>query len=131
VIDRGELALLASPNRLVGPGAPPFLIVHGDDDELVSPLQSRLLYGALAANEAEVALCLVEGFGHGFFNPSTMQAPPGLALDFGRLERESGARAELRVKSPGKREVVSSQAVSFEFIGEFFRRELGASIDGD
>ena len=42
-LDRPDLAKAASPVTYVDKNDPPFLIIHGEKDELVSPNQSRLL----------------------------------------------------------------------------------------
>ena len=44
---------------------PPFLILHGTADTLVSPMQSRHLYDALRAGGNDVELIMVDGAGHG------------------------------------------------------------------
>lgn len=44
---------------------PPFLLMHGSADQLVSPTQSRQLYEALRARGDRVDYVLVEGAGHG------------------------------------------------------------------
>jgi acetyl esterase/lipase len=43
LLDRPDLAKAASPVTYVDKNDPPFLIIHGEKDELVSPNQSRLL----------------------------------------------------------------------------------------
>lgn len=43
---------------------PPFLIMHGDQDQVVPLRQSQFLYDALAAMSAEVDLYILEGVGH-------------------------------------------------------------------
>ena len=65
-IDRvRERYIEASPVRYVHPGAPPFLIVHGDRDELVPLSQSELLHAALKAAGVDTTLHVVKGAGHG------------------------------------------------------------------
>ncbi|SIR67338.1 Prolyl oligopeptidase family protein, partial [Aeromonas sp. RU39B] len=44
---------------------PPFLIMHGSADTLVSPKQSAQLYDALKAKHDKVEYVLVEGAEHG------------------------------------------------------------------
>ncbi|HET8629810.1 MAG TPA: alpha/beta hydrolase [Thermomicrobiales bacterium] len=68
----------ASPVTYVGPGAPPFLILHGTLDTGVAPAQSRDLAGRLAAAGAPVTLVPVEGAGHGFDVPTARPAPADL-----------------------------------------------------
>jgi acetyl esterase/lipase len=47
ISERVELARRASPICHVRKGAPPFLIVHGDKDELVPVQQSEIFHAAL------------------------------------------------------------------------------------
>jgi dipeptidyl aminopeptidase/acylaminoacyl peptidase len=63
--DKLELARLASPLRYVAAGAPPFLLLHGSDDPLVSPEQSERLYRALMEVGTEAELYIIAGAGHG------------------------------------------------------------------
>lgn len=61
----------ASPVNYAHAGAPPFLLVHGDADELVPPNQSELLRNALVKAGAGVELLLVKGAAHGSRNVIT------------------------------------------------------------
>lgn len=58
-------ALNASPMGHVKGKKPPFLILHGSSDTLVSPVQSAQLYQALKAEGNRADYVLVEGAGHG------------------------------------------------------------------
>lgn len=58
------LAEQASPITYVSPKSPPFLIMHGEDDTLVPPEQSKLLTEALKAAHVDVELQLVPHAGH-------------------------------------------------------------------
>ncbi|MDO5536908.1 MAG: alpha/beta hydrolase [Desulfovibrionaceae bacterium] len=58
-------ALAASPLGNMGPGKPPFLIMHGSSDTLVSPEQSAMLYRELVRNGNSAEYILVKGAGHG------------------------------------------------------------------
>ena len=60
-----EKALAASPLGHVKGIKPPFLIMHGTADTLVSPMQSAHLFEALKAGQNKVDYILVEGAGHG------------------------------------------------------------------
>jgi acetyl esterase/lipase len=53
-----------SPVHRVGPGAPPFLLVHGDADQAVPFHQSERLQQALLAQGATVTLVPIEGRDH-------------------------------------------------------------------
>jgi len=61
-----ERAAQASPITYVTADDPPFLIVHGDRDELVPIQQSELLLEALKKAGVEAELHVVKGAGHGF-----------------------------------------------------------------
>lgn len=65
--ERREEAAFASPVSHVSRGAAPILLVHGLDDDLISPRQSALLHEALQAVGAASELEWVEGAGHCFF----------------------------------------------------------------
>jgi acetyl esterase/lipase len=62
-----ERVARANPITYVSDDAPPFLIVHGDQDPLVPYHQSVLLYTALKKVGTPVTLYTVEGAGHGGF----------------------------------------------------------------
>lgn len=66
VQDDVENALAASPVSYVHAGAPPILLMHGDDDRIVPVGQARELAAALEAAGAPVELGIVEGADHGF-----------------------------------------------------------------
>ena len=61
-----EKAAKANPITYVSKDAPPFLIMHGDKDNLVPYQQSELLRDALKQHGVPVTLKIVEGAGHGF-----------------------------------------------------------------
>ncbi|MFT4190602.1 MAG: prolyl oligopeptidase family serine peptidase, partial [Comamonas sp.] len=55
---------------------PPFLIMHGSADNLVSPVQSKQLYEALRAKGSKVDYVLVEGANHGdlpWYQPAVIE----------------------------------------------------------
>jgi acetyl esterase/lipase len=60
-----DKAARANPITYVGKDAPPFLLIHGDQDPLVPPHQAELLFEALKQAGIEVKLHLVAGAGHG------------------------------------------------------------------
>lgn len=60
-----EQAAQASPVSYVSGAAPPFLIMHGNDDQTVPWQQSRLLYEALLTAGTEVTFHTLPGAGHG------------------------------------------------------------------
>jgi len=59
-------AVKANPITYVTKDDPPFLIVHGDQDLLVSHRQSELLHEALQSAGVSSELTIVENGGHGF-----------------------------------------------------------------
>ncbi len=65
VFDTPEKARAASPLGHIDGNEPPFLILHGAKDKLVSPEQSRRLYEALRAQKTPAEYVLVENAAHG------------------------------------------------------------------
>ncbi len=65
----------ANPITYVTADDPPFLIMHGDQDELVPLNQSELLFDALRKAKVDATFFVVKGAGHGFGpNPAAMGA---------------------------------------------------------
>ncbi len=64
-----EAAKSASPLTYLDAGDPPFLIMHGDKDELVPISQSELLFEALKAKGVTSRFVVVTNGGHGFRGP--------------------------------------------------------------
>ncbi len=52
-------------------GEPPFLLIHGENDRLVSPEQSEMFAEALMAVDVDVTLVLLPEVGHFFTNPAS------------------------------------------------------------
>ena len=63
-LDRPDLAKAASPVTYVDKNDPPFLIIHGEKDELVSPNQSRLLSAWLNVSGVQNELFIVKDAPH-------------------------------------------------------------------
>ncbi|MFD1314627.1 alpha/beta hydrolase fold domain-containing protein [Namhaeicola litoreus] len=63
-LDRPDLSKAASPVTYVDKNDPPFLIVHGENDDQVSPKQSRLLSSWLNVKGVPNELIIVEGAPH-------------------------------------------------------------------
>lgn len=63
-LDRPDLAEIASPVTYVDKNDPPFLIIHGEKDDLVSPNQSRLLSGWLTSVGVQNELIIVKDAPH-------------------------------------------------------------------
>ena len=65
VLENKEKARKASPLTYVSKDSAPFLIMHGDKDNVVPLAQSELLAEALKKTGVEVKLVVVKGNGHG------------------------------------------------------------------
>ncbi|HEV7843279.1 MAG TPA: alpha/beta hydrolase, partial [Pyrinomonadaceae bacterium] len=64
VLENREKAARANPVTYVTRDDPPFLIMHGDEDQTVALSQSRLLYDALKAAGVDATLTVIKGAGH-------------------------------------------------------------------
>ena len=64
----------ADPSLYVQAGDPPFLIIQGDKDTLVTPAHAQRLYAALRAKGVEATLDLVPGGGHVPYGPEQERA---------------------------------------------------------
>ncbi len=77
------MAKQANPINYVSDDDPPFLIVHGDNDLLVSYRQSELLHAALTKAGVTSKLQIEPGAGHGFSGgKSSKPELVGQAADF-------------------------------------------------
>jgi acetyl esterase/lipase len=74
-----DIVKRASPVTWVSSDDPPFLILHGEEDILVPPSQSKILYERLIAAGVPATLVIVKNAGHGF-------APAGGTIDPSRTE---------------------------------------------
>lgn len=63
-LDRPDLAKIASPTSYVDENDPPFLIIHGEKDDLVSPRQSQLLSSWLTIKGVKNKLIIVPDAPH-------------------------------------------------------------------
>ncbi len=63
-LDRPDLAKMASPVSFVDENDPPFLIIHGEKDDMVSPRQSYLLNSWLQVKGIRSELMIVPGAPH-------------------------------------------------------------------
>jgi acetyl esterase/lipase len=120
--ERPDLARQASPIFHVNSAAPPFLILQGTADEIVPTSHAEALFEAISAANHEATLYLIEGFGHGFFEPSSGQDaddPAGTAPP--RLQAEPDAPAVVRVKRHRHREEkMTDLHASFDSVRDFF-----------
>jgi acetyl esterase/lipase len=106
------LVMQANPVTYARPGAPPFLLVHGQGDTSVPVAQSRLLYDALRAHGNTVTLSTIQGLEHGFLNDNAFDQGPPL-------------RHRLRASRPDETEnVYEAPPFTFGSIETFFRRHL-------
>jgi acetyl esterase/lipase/TolA-binding protein len=64
ILEHKEKAVLANPITYVSGDDPPFLIMHGDEDQTVGFSQSELLYQALKKAGVDVTFNLIKGAGH-------------------------------------------------------------------
>ena len=70
-----------NPLTYIDKNTPPFLIMHGNADQTVSPSQSKILYDALIKNGVDAEHYIINGSGHDFkyfFQPKTF----GIIVDF-------------------------------------------------
>ncbi|MBD0851846.1 alpha/beta hydrolase [Maribacter arenosus] len=63
-LDRPDLAKVASPVTYVDENDPPFLVIHGEKDDLVSPRHSQLLSSWLTAKGVENELIILKDAPH-------------------------------------------------------------------
>jgi len=64
----------ANPIDLIRPGAPAFLLLHGDDDRIIPPAQTLRLHRALRAADVDSTHYLLAGAGHGRLSRNRQQA---------------------------------------------------------
>lgn len=72
-----DKALKASPMGHLEGSKPPFLIMHGSSDTLVSPVQSKQLFEALKARNDKADYILIDGAAHGdvtWYQPPVIQS---------------------------------------------------------
>jgi len=73
LLENKDKAAKASPITYVSKAAPPFLIMHGDQDRTVPFNQSELLYGALKKAGVDATFIPMKGAGHGFGGPQAIE----------------------------------------------------------
>jgi acetyl esterase/lipase len=64
-LDLGIAATVANPIQYIRANAPPFLILHGNQDRMVSPSQTLILHGALVTAGVRSKRYVVDGAAHG------------------------------------------------------------------
>jgi len=82
-----ERARRASPLTYVSSSAPPFLILHGAEDEMIPTSQSQLLADALRDAGVEVIFKVLEGKGHSYGVPGVEVLPSFLEPTLEFLDR--------------------------------------------
>jgi acetyl esterase/lipase len=65
----------ASPITYVTSDDPPFLLIHGDQDELVPPEQSQLMYDRLTQAGVPAQLVIVKNARHALIEPDAIVSP--------------------------------------------------------
>ncbi len=65
ILDHPDKAAKANPITYVTNDDPPFLLMHGDQDTLVSPNQTQILHEALLNKGVDSTRYVVKGAGHG------------------------------------------------------------------
>ncbi|MGI8384277.1 alpha/beta hydrolase fold domain-containing protein [Robertmurraya sp. P23] len=65
ILDNPDKATKANPISYVTKDDPPFLLMHGDQDTLVSPNQTHILHEALINKGVDSTRYVVKGAGHG------------------------------------------------------------------
>ena len=71
----------ASPINYVTPEDPPFLLIHGDRDELVPYEQSQLMYDRLVQANVPAQLVIVKNAGHSFLDLNGETTPSFMELN--------------------------------------------------
>ncbi len=92
-----EKAKNASPIGHVDGSEPPFLLMHGSADKVVSPLQSRRMYEALKAAKTDVEYVLVREAGHGdlpWYQPSIISRVVNFFTEKLGLPKSEGGEAK-------------------------------------
>ena len=90
--DAPEVASLASPVAHVSPGDPPFLLVHGTEDDLVPVNQARRMKAALTRVGARATVLELAGIGHAFVGLASSEMPEVRCTTLAFLSRWIGAR---------------------------------------
>ncbi len=76
ILSDNKKALNASPIGHVKSGLPPFLLMHGSADKLVSPEQSNQMYNSLLKANNKAEYIIVKDSGHGsieWYQPKVIQ----------------------------------------------------------
>ena len=92
LLENLDKAARASPVTYVSKDDPPFLIAHGDQDNLVPLEQSQVLYDALKGAGVEATLHIVQGGGHGFRSPEVYDKVLAFFEEHLKTGRSSGIR---------------------------------------
>lgn len=98
-LDKPEVVAKSNPVTYVDPTDPPFLLIHGMADNLVSPSQTLLVHNALQKAGVPSTRYVITGAGHGgpqFAAPEVLQIMIGFLND--HLKRSPAASNPLQVK---------------------------------
>lgn len=86
----------ANPITYIQPDAPPFLLMHGDQDFVVPLGQGELLHEALKEAGVQSTLVVVEGGGHGFGGPQMRELTSRVVEFFSTHLRDGTPRGETK-----------------------------------
>jgi acetyl esterase/lipase len=100
--EKKDLAIAASPVTYASADDPPFLIVHGTNDEVVPLEQAELLQAALKKAGAEAILVEVEGGGHGIRGPEVSKRVRAFFAKYLRGEKVTVSAEPIKAGPPPK-----------------------------
>jgi acetyl esterase/lipase len=84
-----EIVRQASPHRRIHPGAPPFLIAHGDCDHIVWASESANMLAAFSREGLDATFCLLAAAGH---EDPKFDTPSNLAMTAAWLRVKLGGQ---------------------------------------
>lgn len=100
ILQTPEKALEASPIGHVNGNEPPYLLMHGSEDPLVSPVQSVQMFNALKNKKEDVRYIILEGAKHGdvsWYQPNVINT----VVDFFKTKLGAPKENPAAVKSTG------------------------------
>lgn len=100
VLETPEKALDASPIGHVDGTEPPFLLMHGAEDPLVSPVQSKQMYEALKQKNVDAQYILMKNAKHGdisWYQPNVINA----VVDFFKAKLGEPKEGGVKTTAPG------------------------------
>lgn len=91
-VEAPDLYALGSPIDQVHPGAPPFLVIHGEFDSIVLPAESEHFVDALQKSSVEASFFEVHGAQHGFDAIASLRSRAVAAMCVDWLETHRAAK---------------------------------------